>query len=499
MGRKTQTTLLVTLLAAAIGFGMPAMAQDYLKDGKANREMQPGEKHTKELGDSPDMFKPDPNNSGNDYQSKRLRAIAATDKKMDNWMNGPMTADEHGHKLTAESFAKLEEKAKAGDLPSILEVAEAYRDGNGTTKNDNQAVEWYKQSISKGHFESYSVIGDIYRDYGANASGGTTIGERLSKLTGSGDVEAQKDNAVAREWYQKGTVAGDPASYMQLGLMYRDGVGGVEKDPEMAAKLYNTGLAMRKELNEKRIAEQRRKFYLESARAEGLEEESAASDKVEPGQTDNTDAKAVGKTTISGADCVVTTSNAKQTGYAALFDAKCPSLVEGKEGVDVEISGFVCKVQPISGSLATHRLLCNPATPDVMIGEASCRLERAASGMAYNALCDRAVDSAVASVDHNGMTCAVKAGKSVQNPTLDCKPAITATSVSLSIGKHACALNPVDSPSSDYAVFYEGFCGGLSESDKAAAPKTLTVKDRKCDVSPWPVNTMGKDFDVRCK
>ncbi len=102
-------------------------------------------------------------------------------------------------------------------------------------------------------------------------------------------------------------------------------------------------------------------------------------------------------------------------------------------------------------------------------------------------------------MNHNGLTCDVKAGKAAQSYNLSCKPTLTVTSVSLSIGKHACALNPVDSPSSDYAVFYEGLCGGLSEADKAEAPKTLTVKDRTCDVSPWPVNAQGKDFDVRCK
>lgn len=495
MSRKAQMTLLATLMAAAIGFAMPANAQDYLQTDKATREMKPGEKHTKELGDSPDMFKPDPNNSGNDYQSKRLRAIAATDQKMDKWMNGPLTEQEHGHKLTPDQFVKTLEKAKGGDIYAVMEVAEAYHDGNGTQKNDVQAVEWFAKSAENGNFEAYSVIGNIYRDYGPNAQGGSTIADRLSNMT-SGDG-LQKDNAVAREWYQKGIAAGDPESYQQLGMMYRDGAG-VDKDLAQAEKLYNTGLAMRKELNDKRIAEQRRKFYLESARAEGLEEPTAVAATSNP--TDP-DAKPVGDTTISGAKCTVTTSTAKQAGYAAVFDAKCPDKSLGKGEGEVQIAGFSCQVQPISGSMATHRLLCNPVNPDLMIGEASCRLERAATGKSYSALCDRAVDSKFTSVNHNGMTCAIAAGKTAQSYTLDCKPTLTATSVSVKIGKHPCALNPVESPSSDYAVFYEGLCGGLSETDKSASdlPKTITVKDRTCDVTPWPVNAQGKDFDVRCK
>ncbi|MBM3618738.1 MAG: sel1 repeat family protein, partial [Alphaproteobacteria bacterium] len=411
MNRHFKHTLLASLVVAAMGVCAPVFAQDYLNAPSANRELKPGEVHDKHKGDSPDMFKADPSNTGNDYQSKRLRAIAATDKMMNEWINGD--GNEHGHKMTKEQFNNALARAQTGDLASINEVADAYRNGNGTSKNDEQAINWYKAAIDKGEFEAYSKIGDIYRDYGPNYQSGESLTDKMAKLA-DGGMEVKKDNATALEWYKKGTLAGDPESTMQLGLMYRAGAGGLTQSEEEAARLYNLGLAQRKQLIEERMLEQRKYFYEQAARAEGLEESDSA--KPADGQPNDPNAKAVANTTIAGSNCTVTTSTAKQAGYAQVFDAKCPAITAGKPTVDVEISGFLCKVQPISaGSDATHRLLCNPANADLMIGEAKCRLERAATGVAYSALCDREVADSVKTVNHNGLTCDVKAGKAAQS------------------------------------------------------------------------------------
>ncbi len=40
------------------------------------------------------------------------------------------------------------------------------------------------------------------------------------------------DDAVARKWYQKAALQGHSGAIYQLGLMYRDGLGGLPKDDE---------------------------------------------------------------------------------------------------------------------------------------------------------------------------------------------------------------------------------------------------------------------------
>lgn len=478
--------VLSTFCATGLVFSNNAFAQGYYSE----------EDPTESAGDSPHIHehKADPND--NSYHARQLRAESAGEQKFKQWMQTESPGLGHAHGLNEKEFSELLNKAKAGDANAIGAVGDAYRLGNGVAKSDAQAVEWYKKAVEKGEKRYYSAIGDLYREDRSQPAGAVdNLTEALKNFTGA---SLKKDDRVAREWYEKGFAVKDAGSYMGLSSMYSNGLGGLPKDPAQAQQLYKNSQAIKKLETDKALQGMRSEFYEEAARAEGIADESQP--QAEMARTASNPVKPALQSNIQGIQCSLSASNEKAKGYALLFDATCPSLTTVSND-QVQVSGYSCKVQFISSAAPTHRLFCNPASPDVMLGDAACNVERAGKGSVYNAFCDKAADDSVKKVSYNGMDCAVSAGRDAQRYTLNCKQAMTATSVTLKLGTHTCGLKPIDSPSLSYSLTYEAYCGGLTEEQKrdSAIPANLKVKENQCDVSAWPPNTQGKDFEVNCR
>ena len=66
------------------------------------------------------------------------------------------------------------------------------------------------------------------------------------------------------------------------------------------------------------------------------------------------------------------------------------------------------------------------------------------------------------------------------------------------VGDHYCTLLLMESPSGQYTAFYEAYCNGVGESAKRTTPPTVTVKGATCNVTEWPANEAGKNFELRC-
>jgi hypothetical protein len=67
------------------------------------------------------------------------------------------------------------------------------------------------------------------------------------------------------------------------------------------------------------------------------------------------------------------------------------------------------------------------------------------------------------------------------------------------IGDHYCTLRNMGTPTAQYTAFYEAYCSGLSDKQKRASPTATIVRGLNCNVTAWPDNDTGKDFELRCR
>lgn len=121
----------------------------------------------------------------------------------------------YADKKYAEAFPLYEQGAKAGDLRAHVRIGIMYRDGLGTAKNLDAAVEWFRKAATKG-----------------NASAQVNLG--LAYQLGQGVL---KDEARAAHWYRKAADQGHIVGQNNLGALYHAGVG-VPQDYEEAARWY---------------------------------------------------------------------------------------------------------------------------------------------------------------------------------------------------------------------------------------------------------------------
>lgn len=91
-------------------------------------------------------------------------------------------------------FAGMKQKAEAGDAKAQLGLARMYYNGDGTTKDDAKAVEWYQKAAGRGNAFAQFNIGVMY-DKGEGVP---------------------KDAAKAVEWWQKAAAQGNEAAQESL-------------------------------------------------------------------------------------------------------------------------------------------------------------------------------------------------------------------------------------------------------------------------------------------
>jgi hypothetical protein len=141
--------------------------------------------------------------------------------------------------------------AEQGNVDAQFQLGLIYAGDQSITKNDKQAVDWFRKAADQGHMEAQTKLGFMY------ATGkGVTQNYNFAvywcyKAAEQGDVIAQynlglmyekgqgvvKDNSLAVSWYSKAAAQGHARAQYNLGGMYANGAG-VVKDSKQAADLY---------------------------------------------------------------------------------------------------------------------------------------------------------------------------------------------------------------------------------------------------------------------
>jgi len=101
-----------------------------------------------------------------------------------------------GPQSPENKFAEMKRKAESGDAKAQLGLARMYYNGDGTTKDDAQAVEWNRKAAEQGNVFAQYKLGEMY-DRGEGVP---------------------KDAAKAVEWWQKAAAQGNDAAQEALKL-----------------------------------------------------------------------------------------------------------------------------------------------------------------------------------------------------------------------------------------------------------------------------------------
>lgn len=106
-------------------------------------------------------------------------------------LNGQFGA---GPQAPEDKFAEMKRKAESGDAKSQFGLARMYYNGDGTTKDDSKAAEWYQKAAEQGNAFAQYKLGEMY-DKGEGVT---------------------KDSAKAVEWWQKAAAQDNDAAKESL-------------------------------------------------------------------------------------------------------------------------------------------------------------------------------------------------------------------------------------------------------------------------------------------
>ncbi len=112
-------------------------------------------------------------------------------------------------------FQLYTEAAQGGNVLAAYNLGVAYRDGLGTEKDVNKALEWFEKAAAEGDDTAAFNIGAIYDE---------------GQL-----VPADDQTAIA--WYDLAAQRGNKDAMINLGLMYEAGEG-IEPNAQKAAEMY---------------------------------------------------------------------------------------------------------------------------------------------------------------------------------------------------------------------------------------------------------------------
>ncbi|KAF9976306.1 hypothetical protein BGZ73_008794 [Actinomortierella ambigua] len=122
--------------------------------------------------------------------------------------------------ITDEAMLELLDKANAGDAEAQYEVGQAYEDGRekaGITVDYRQAADWYHKAADQGHVRAQYCLGVMYR---------------------GGCDGVEKDDEASVSWIRKAVEQDDAEAKVLLGVMYEQGRGGLAKSDEEAVAWY---------------------------------------------------------------------------------------------------------------------------------------------------------------------------------------------------------------------------------------------------------------------
>lgn len=142
------------------------------------------------------------------------------------------------------------DKAKAGDAPSQVLVAEILARGLGMPRNEKEAAEWYRRAAEQGVPEAqfqYALLlvdgrvvkkdkSEAFALMEAAAEGGNALAQfNFAQMLVDRDPGA-KGMVRAVEYYERAAKAGLPDAEYAMAQVYADGIGGRKKDEAEARR-----------------------------------------------------------------------------------------------------------------------------------------------------------------------------------------------------------------------------------------------------------------------
>jgi len=121
------------------------------------------------------------------------------------------------------SISDLIGKVANGDADAQYRLARMYERGEGVSRDNTEALEWYRKAADQGHAEAQFTLGVMYK-------------------RGQG---VPQDNTEALKWYHKAADQGEVRSQGMLGMMYYNGQG-VSQDYIQAHMWFNLIASTRK-------------------------------------------------------------------------------------------------------------------------------------------------------------------------------------------------------------------------------------------------------------
>ena len=103
----------------------------------------------------------------------------------------------------AETVADLTRRATSGEAVAQYELAVKYQNGDGVSRNDGRAFEWFRKAAEQGNPAAQNALGIAYS-------------------TGAGTAQ---DKEEALRWYQKAAQQGYAAALFNVGTAYYNGDG----------------------------------------------------------------------------------------------------------------------------------------------------------------------------------------------------------------------------------------------------------------------------------
>lgn len=151
--------------------------------------------------------------------------------------------------VSADDLSDLQGKASANDVKAQLDLALRYRDGNGTPKDDMEAMKWAHRAADAGSAEAMDFVGAAYLR-GAVVRRSPEIAIAYFKAAANESAQAafnlgqcyfgaqgtQQDCPKALEWWKKAAERGNGRAAACAAMAYRSGEG-VPPDASQARRL----------------------------------------------------------------------------------------------------------------------------------------------------------------------------------------------------------------------------------------------------------------------
>ena len=136
--------------------------------------------------------------------------------------------------------------AEQGNAVAQYNLGQMYRNGDGVTEDDSQAVYWYRKAAEQGDSDAQLKLGFMYANGEGVTEDDTQAVYWYRKAAEQGDSDAQlklgfmfdlgkgvaEDDKQAVYWYKKAAEQGDAIGQWSLATMYQYGEGVAEDDTQ---------------------------------------------------------------------------------------------------------------------------------------------------------------------------------------------------------------------------------------------------------------------------